>query len=62
MENFLTTQDVAMRLKKSPETIRFYERVGKLPATKTPSGMRLFREADVARFEQARNTQGPEAA
>ena len=61
MEDFLTTLDVARRLNKSPETVRVYERLGKLPAVKTKSGMRLFREADVERFERERET-GPEAA
>jgi len=62
MEKLLTTLDVAKRLNKSPETIRVYERVGKLPAVKTQSGMRLFREADVVRFEREHNTQSPEPA
>lgn len=61
MEHFLTTLDVAQRLGKSPETVRYYERTGKLPAIKTLSGQRIFRLADVEAFERDRDT-GPEAA
>jgi len=47
MELFLMTQDAAKILGKSPETIRLYERSGKLPSIRTAGGRRLFREIDV---------------
>jgi DNA-binding transcriptional MerR regulator len=46
-ENFLMTQDAARVLGKSPETVRGYERTGKLTAIRTVSGRRLFKESDV---------------
>ena len=61
MEDFLTTLDVARRLGKSPETVRWYERTGKLPAMRISSGMRIYRLADVEAFERERDA-GPEAA
>lgn len=60
MEIFLTTLDVARRLVKSSETVRFYERTGKLPAIKTLNGQRIFRLADVEAFERDRDA-GPRA-
>ena len=58
-ERFLSTLDVAKRLNKSPETIRIYERLGKLPAIRTiGSRMRIFRESDVLAFEREQNMDG----
>ena len=54
MKEYMMTQDVARILGKSPETVRFYERTGKLPAIKTVGGRRLFREVDVLRFAETR--------
>ena len=48
----MMTQDVARILGKSPETVRFYERNGKLPAVRTVGGRRLFRKVDVLRFAE----------
>lgn len=52
----LTTGDVAHRLGVSPETVRFWERVGRLPAVKTERGTRLFQASDVDawRLQRAR--------
>jgi DNA-binding transcriptional MerR regulator len=44
---FLTTLAAARLAERSPETIRAWERTGRLPAVRTTSGQRLFREADV---------------
>lgn len=47
MDTLLMTTDAARMLKRSAEAVRSYERSGKLPATKTANGRRLFKEADV---------------
>jgi excisionase family DNA binding protein len=38
----LTTSEAAKRLDCSPDNVRRLEREGKLPATKTSTGQRLF--------------------
>ena len=43
----LMVTDATRILGKSSETVRHYERTGKLPAMKTANGRRLFREDDV---------------
>ena len=47
METLLTTFDAAKILEVSPATVRLWHRLGKLPATRTQSGMRLFMRRDV---------------
>lgn len=49
-EPLLMTTDAARLLKRSAEAVRSYERSGKLPATKTANGHRLFRVDDVRRL------------
>jgi DNA-binding transcriptional MerR regulator len=44
---FLMVTDTARLLHKSAETVRNYERSGKLAAVKTSNGRRLFLEDDV---------------
>jgi DNA-binding transcriptional MerR regulator len=46
----LTVGTVTRELNVAPETIRLWERLGKLPAQRTASGMRLFRREDVDRL------------
>lgn len=46
----LTVGEVALRAGVSGDTVRRWEREGRLPATRTATGLRLFQEADVARF------------
>jgi DNA-binding transcriptional MerR regulator len=46
-DRLLMTQDAALILKKSPETVRLYVRTGKLAAKRTPSGRRLYSELEV---------------
>ena len=48
--DFITTSDAARIAKVSEDTIRAWERRGILPATKTPSGLRIFSRADVERL------------
>ena len=47
MDDIMLTAEVARFLGKSSETIRGYERRGKLRATRTTGGVRLFRREDV---------------
>lgn len=47
---FWLTMDVAKRLGKSPETVRWYAKRGALPSICTPGGVRLFQVADVEEF------------
>ena len=42
--------EVARRCGVTPASVRSWERCGKLPATRTESGVRLFRREDVARL------------
>ncbi len=56
--NLLTTSGAARLLELSSESVRAYERAGKLPATRTESGMRLFRRADVERLAAERRRRG----
>jgi DNA-binding transcriptional MerR regulator len=61
--DLLTTSAVARLLELSAESVRAFERAGKLLATRTESGMRLFRRADVERLaaERRRRRQGKAA-
>ena len=53
-EEFLTTLDASRIFKKSPETVRLWEKQGKLPAIRTPGGQRLFKRDDVERLARER--------
>jgi excisionase family DNA binding protein len=44
---FLLTSEVSRLLDVSAQTIRLWERLGRLRATKTEKGVRLFSRADV---------------
>lgn len=50
MLRLLTPSEVAKRAGVTPETVRVWERQGKLRAEKTESGRRLFREHTVTHF------------
>ncbi len=54
MEIYLTCNDAAKVVDVSPDSIRQYEKTGKLAAIKTASGIRLFRKRDVERFARLR--------
>jgi DNA-binding transcriptional MerR regulator len=53
-DSLLTVSDVAKRFEVAPDTVRMWNRQGKLAASRTVSGMRLFSEGDVYRFEVER--------
>jgi DNA-binding transcriptional MerR regulator len=50
----LLTSEVARLLKVTPDSVRRLERLGKLPARKTASGVRLFARHDVERVARER--------
>jgi excisionase family DNA binding protein len=50
----LTVGEAARLLGVSPDTIRLYERKGKLAAMRTAGGMRLFSAAEVRRLRRDR--------
>jgi excisionase family DNA binding protein len=48
----LTTSDAARVLGRAADTVRFYERTGRLKAQRTPGGQRLFKVKDVQALAQ----------
>jgi hypothetical protein len=46
----LLTEETGRSYPYSPGVVRYYETTGRLPAVRTPSGLRLFRERDVLRL------------
>ena len=50
----LLTSEVARILDVSPETVRLWERLGRLPALKTARGVRIFDRRDVERLARER--------
>lgn len=59
---FLSTCDAAKLLKCTPENVRALERRGRLPALRTPSGVRIFRASDVRRLAERRTSGAGTAA
>jgi excisionase family DNA binding protein len=55
--DWFTTSWVARQLEVSSERVRQLERAGKLHATRTENGQRLFRRADVERFRRQREAE-----
>jgi excisionase family DNA binding protein len=53
--NVLLTSEVAQMLGVSEGTVRVWERSGRLRATKTARGVRLFDRRDVERLARERN-------
>ena len=51
----LLTTEAARILEVSPETVRLWERNGRLPALKTSRGVRLFKRSDIERLRDARS-------
>jgi len=51
----LMTQDVARKAEVSGQTVRQWERAGKLRAVRTANGTRLFSSADVDRIIRERS-------
>lgn len=59
MSDYLTTADVARRLKLTPASIRLLARRGGLRiAATTEGGIRLFRQSDVERLAKRRAKEG----
>jgi len=54
MSELLTPQDAAAILGVGPQRVRQLEREGRLSATRTPAGWRLFRREDVERLAAER--------
>jgi excisionase family DNA binding protein len=52
MGDIMLKAEVARFLGKSSETVRLYERRGKLPAMRTAGGVRLFKRADVLQLAE----------
>lgn len=52
----LTTSDAARVLGRAADTVRFYERTGRLKAQRTPGGQRLFKVKDVRALAQTLST------
>jgi len=55
--DFILTSEAARICGVSAQSIRAWERVGRLTAMKTAGGVRLFRRADVEELKRARSTQ-----
>jgi excisionase family DNA binding protein len=55
---FLTVGEAARALGVSPDTVRLYERHGKLRAERTAGGLRLFSPADVEALRRERELGG----
>ena len=55
-DSYLLTSDVARVFDVSGETVRQWERSGRLPAARTTGGVRLFAGRDVLRLQQERAT------
>lgn len=51
---WVLTNEAAQMIGVSPETVRVWERVGRLPATRTSGGVRLFQREDVERAARER--------
>jgi excisionase family DNA binding protein len=52
----LLTNEVAKILNVSPETVRLWERAGRLRAVRTAGGVRLFDRRDVERLSRERDS------
>jgi excisionase family DNA binding protein len=59
---YLTPAEVAKRANRTPATVREWANRGQLPCTRTETGVRIFREADVERFlgERAKRPIAPD--
>jgi hypothetical protein len=53
-EQWITTRDACFILRLSQEAVRRLEGAGVLAATRTPTGLRIFRRADVEQLAQQR--------
>jgi excisionase family DNA binding protein len=51
-KEIVTTGFAARLLNRSENTVRAYERAGRLPAVRVAGGMRLFRRSDIDRLAE----------
>ncbi|BCA56695.1 hypothetical protein W02_38350 [Nitrospira sp. KM1] len=51
-DRLLMTNDAARLLERAGPTVRYYERIGRLPAQRTADGTRLFKEEDVMKLKK----------
>lgn len=58
----LLTSQVARRCGVTPDTVRFWERTGRLPSIRTAGGVRLFDCDAVERFAREREAAAADAA
>jgi excisionase family DNA binding protein len=54
-QDFLSTYDASKILGVSPETVRSWNRSGRLNATRTAGGMRLFQRDEVEKIAEKRS-------
>jgi hypothetical protein len=55
---YLTTHELALRLRTSPETIRYWRHIGRGPRSWKPGRRVLYAEADVLAWEQEQRGTG----
>lgn len=53
----MTVAELARRVGTSPDTIRYYERIGLLPSARSPVGYRLFDDQNVERVHFVKRAQ-----
>lgn len=61
VSDVVLTSEAARILDVSSETVRLWERRGRLPALKTEKGVRLFNRRDIERLACERRTEEPPA-
>jgi excisionase family DNA binding protein len=59
VDTLLMVNDAAKILRKSEQTVRWYEKEGKLAAIRTAGGRRLFKESDVRALAAKLSEQHP---
>jgi len=60
-DEFLTPSRVARMLDKSEGCVRGYATRGMIPCTRTSTGLRLFRRADIEKFIEQQRASGDAA-
>ena len=54
INEILSTSTAARELNVAAQTVRLWERTGKLPAVKTTDGRRLFSRSDIEKLKRER--------
>ena len=57
VNEILSTSTAARELSVAAQTVRLWERIGKLPAVKTTDGRRLFFRSDIEKLKRERAAQ-----